>query len=334
MFTRCFFFIFLLISLISITTAYSQCCSTGSPVGASVYVGVLNRNSLRVVGYYRYSYSDTYFQGSVKSNENNESKYAFYNFSGIGLGYGITKRFTLEVDFGYFFNKVKQHNDIYSQADSIYHGEEKGYGLSNGGVTVKYGAYVNPVKQVEITLGAGFRYPFSFEPQYKEDNNNNKSQLARDVQPSTNAFGASGMLFLNKGFPAITLRLFSINRYDYNFAGNDGYKYGNILLNSLFVSKKIVKYFFGILQVRSEWKTNDQDNGENVINSGFVLLTVSPTLSYSIAGKWNLTALCDIPFYKNYNGKQLTPKYSFALSLSRDFNLARKSKAKDIKTIQ
>jgi len=64
------------------------------------------------------------------------------------------------------------------------------------------------------------------------------------------------------------------------------------------------------------------------------LLTASPTLSYSIAGKWNITALCDIPFYKNYNGTQMTPKYSFALSLSRDFNLARKPKATgEIKTV-
>lgn len=328
---RSFFFLLFLISLISTETTFSQCCSTGSPVGASVYVGVLNRNSLRVTGYYRYSYSDTYFQSSGKTNENNDLKYASYNFSGVGLGYGITKRLTIEADFGYFFNKIQQHNDIFSEADSIDHGKRKGYGLSNGGVTVKYGAYVKPIQQVEITLGAGFRYPFTFNPQYDKNN----TLLARDVQPSTNAFGVSGMLFLNKGFPAITLRLFSINRYDYNFEGKDGYKFGNILLNSLFVSKKIVNYFFGILQIRSEWKTNDRDNGNKVVNSGFVLLTLSPTLSYSIVGVWNLSLLCDIPFYKNYNGKQLTPKYSFAISLSRDFNLARKSKAtKEIKTIQ
>jgi hypothetical protein len=328
---RNIFFFFFLISLFSTETTFSQCCSTGSPVGASVYVGVLNRNSLRVVGYYRYSYSDTYFQGSGKTDENNELKYAYYNFSGIGLGYGITKRLTLEADFGYFFNKVQQHNDIFSEADSIDHGKRKGYGLSNGGVTLKYGAFIKPAQQVEITIGAGFRYPFSFDLQYDKNN----TLLSRDVQPSTNAFGASGMLFLNKGFPSITLRVFSINRYDYNFEGKDGYKYGNILLNSVFVSKKIVKYFFGILQVRSEWKTNDQDNGEKVVNSGFVLLTVSPTLSYSIVGKWNLSVLCDIPFYKYYNGKQLTPKYSFAVSLSRDFNLAKKPKAvKEINTIR
>jgi hypothetical protein len=314
----------LFISLFLVKPAFPQCCSTGSPVGASVYVGVLNKNTLRVVGYYRYNYSDTYYQGSSKTNENTALKYAYYNFSGIGFGYGITKRLTLEADFGYFFNKTQQSKDLLLSDSTIFNYKVNGYGLSNGGITVKYGVFVKPAKQLEITLGAGFRYPFSTNPQMVDG-----VQLNRDVQSSTNAFGASGMFFFNKGFPSITLRLFSINRYDYNFEGSDGYKYGNILLNSLFLSKKIVKYFFGILQVRSEWKTNDYDNtlGEKVVNSGFVLLTVSPTLSYSIAGKWNVTALCDIPVYKYYNGKQMTPKYSFALSLSRDFDLGKKPKA-------
>ena len=274
-----------------------------------------------MVGYYRYNYSDTYFEGSGKTNENTALKYAAYNFSGIAFGYGITKRLTLEADFGYFFNKTQQSKDIRLSASTLLNYKIKGYGFSNGGITVKYGIFVKPAKQVEITLGAGFRYPFSTNPQMVDG-----VELNRDVQPSTNAFAASGMLFFNKGFPSITLRLFSINRFEYNFEGKDGYKYGNILLNSVFVSKKIVKYFFGILQIRNEWKTNDLDNGNKVVNSGFVLLTLSPTLSYSIAGKWNLTALCDIPVYKYYNGKQMTPKYSVALSLSRDIDLGRKPK--------
>ena len=290
-------------------------------MGASVYVGVLRRNTLRTVAYYRYNYSDTYFQGSGKTNENTALKYASYNFSGIGIGYGVTKRLTVEADFGYFFNKTQQSKDLFLSDSTVLTFKEKGYGLSNGGITLKYGVFVAPAKQVEITLGAGFRYPFTTNPQMVDG-----VQLNRDVQPSTNAFGASGMFFYNKGFSSITLRVFSINRYDYNFEGKDGYKYGNILLNSLFVSKKIIKYFFAILQVRNEWKTNDRDNGTNVVNSGFDLVTVSPTLSYSIAGRWNVTALCDIPVYKYYNGKQMTPKYSFALSVSRDFNLGRKPK--------
>ena len=312
-------------SVFSALPCVAQCCSTGSPVGASVYVGVLGKNYLRAITYYRHSYSDTYYEGSGKTTDNVDLANSSYNFAGIAVAYGITKRLTIETDAGYYFDKTQNHNNPLVP-------QSKGYGMSNGSVTLKYGAFIKPASQVEITAGAGFRYPFTLNPQYIDGH-----QVSRDLQPSTNAFGASAMLFLNKGFPSITLRIFSINRYDYNFRiKNDyiqqtDYKYGNILLNSIFVSKKIMKYFFGIIQIRNEWKTNDQDyantndeGGNKVINSGFDLVTVSPQLSYSIVGKWNLTILCDIPVYKYYNGKQMTPKYSFAVSLTRDFNLGKK----------
>ena len=299
----------------------AQCCSTGSPVGASVYVGVLGKNYLRVITYYRHSYSDTYYEGTQKTTENVQLANSFYNFAGAALAYGITKRLTVEAEAGYYFNKTQNFKGIDFQT--------KGYGMSNGNVTLKYGAYINPAKQVEITVGAGMRYPFTTNPQEIDG-----VQLNRDVQPSTNAFGASGLFFINKGFPSITLRLFSINRYDYNFRDKSDYRYGSILLNSLFVSKKLFKYCFGIVQFRSEWKTNDVDFGiladqgsNKVTNSGYNLLTITPQFSYSVAGLWNITLLYDFPVYKNYNGKQMTPSYSFAISLTRDINLKKQPKA-------
>jgi len=296
----------------------AQCCSTGSPVGASVYVGVLGKNYLRAITYYRHSFSDTYYQSDHKSTENVQLSNSSFNFAGIGLAYGVTKRLTVEFEAGYYFNKTQNFKNIDYQAN--------GYGLSNGILIFKYGTIIRPVQQIELTSGFGIRFPFTTNPQVVDG-----VQLNRDVQPSTNSFGLSEMIFFNKGFPAITLRLFSINRYEYNFADKNNYKYGNTLLNSIFVSKKIAKYFFGILQVRSEWKTNDKDfdhtnteGGDKVINSGFYLLTLSPQLSYSVVGKWNVTVSYDIPMYKYYNGKQMTPKYSFAVSLTRDFNLGKK----------
>jgi hypothetical protein len=293
--------------------AFPQCCSTGSPVGASVYVGVLEKNSLRFIGYYRHNYSDSYYQGESRTTENNQLSHSSYNFTGLTIGYGITKRLTLETDFGYFINKTQ----VFSTIDY----QETGYGLSNGGVTLKYGALLIPAKQIELTAGAGFRYPFSSKPQEIDG-----VQLSRDVQPSTNAFAVSGMLFFNKGFPSLTMRVFTINRYDHNFADPLNYKYGDLLLNSLFVSKQIVKNFLGIIQVRSEYRQPDQDTHEVRVNTGNWLLLVVPQLSYAIAGKWNLSVLCDIPVYKNYTGKQLTPTYSFAMSLSRDINLTKSQK--------
>ena len=186
-----------------------------------------------------------------------------------------------------------------------------------------------------MTAGAGFRYPFTTKPQVIDG-----VQLSRDVQPSTNAFAVNAMLFFNKGWPSVGIRLFTLNRFEYNFADKLKYQYGSVLLNSIFFSKKIIPYFFAILQVRGEWRTHDNDfndvyeNGSSVRpNSGNYLLILSPQLSYSIAGKWNLSVLYDIPVYKYYNGKQLTPKYSFAVSVSHDFDLNRKKPKVDIETL-
>jgi hypothetical protein len=301
-------------------TVHAQCCSTGSPVGASVYVGILGKNYLRVATFYRHSYSDKYYEGDSHA-DNNPLQSANYNFTGLAFGYGLTRRLTLEMDFGYFINKTQVYLD-----NNVFNGmKTTGYGLSNGGVNLKYGIFVKPAKQIELTAGAGFRYPFTFDPQMV-----NGIQLNRDIQPSTNAFSANALVFFNIGFPSVTMRLFTTNRYDYNFPGKGStdttrYKYGNILLNSVFVSKKIAKYFFGILQVRNEYKTHDTYGGKTEVNTGYEILYLSPQLSYSIAGKWNITVVFDMPVYKNYTGRQLTPSYSYAISLSRDFNLGRKA---------
>ena len=67
-----------------------QCCSTGSPVGASVYVGVLGKNYLRAISYYRHSYSDTYYEKDHKTTENTALYNSSYNFAGIAVAYGVT----------------------------------------------------------------------------------------------------------------------------------------------------------------------------------------------------------------------------------------------------
>jgi hypothetical protein len=302
----------IIVSLVlNFSLSFSQCCSTGSPVGASIYVGVLNKNSFRFNLFYRHSYSDTYFQGNSKTEEGVILNFSSYNFTGLSFSYGIARRLTAEADFGYFIDKTQDFKYIDYQ--------EKGHGLSNGGLTFKYAAYIRPLQQIEFTLGAGFRFPFTFEPQEVDG-----VRLSRDVQPSTNSFGLNAFLFFNKGFNNINLRLFTINRFEYNFEDHYDYQYGPVVLNSIFVSKRIVPRFFGVLQVRSEYRGKDKDQGETRDNSGNYLLVLSPQLSYSIAGKWNITLVYDQPIYKNYQGKQLTPKYSIALGLSRDLDFSKK----------
>jgi hypothetical protein len=186
---------------------------------------------------------------------------------------------------------------------------------------LKYGLWVNPSQNIEMNAGAGFKFPFSLKSQYIDN-----VRLPRDIQPSTAAFGFTSQLFFSKGFPTISLRLFTLNKYEIYGSNIDKYRYGNLLMNSVYVSKKIAKNFYGVLQARSDYRLHDHDSRGLVENSGSVVVFITPHLSYSIVGKWHVDILADIPVCKNYDGKQITPKYSFAVSLTRDFNLNRKKK--------
>jgi hypothetical protein len=303
--------VFLLISaLLAGNSTLAQCCSTGSPVGASTHVGVLNKNAIRVITFYRHSFSDIYYKGTSPSEDLVDmSDDAHYDFGGLTVEYGLTHRLTIQADAGYFFNKVVNfHNTLLT--------DQNGKGMSNGNFLLKYGLYIDPAKLVEITLGAGLKYPFTRQPATAP----NGSALQLDARPSTNAFGFISTLLLSKEFAPITLRTFMLNRFEYNGFNINDYQTGMLYINSLFISKKIVKRLFGILQLRNEIHGKDIQDGIEETNTGYYLMVLTPQISYSIAGLWNLSLLYDIPVYKNYQGKQLTPDYSYAISLSRDFS--------------
>jgi len=293
--------------------AFSQCCSTGSPVGASTQVGVLNKNALRVVIFYRHSYSDTYYKGSKPSTDTlNMTDNAHYDFVGMTLEYGLTHKMTLQADVGYFFDKlVNFHNPALT--------DHNGKGMSNGTLMLKYGLWVDPANLIEITAGAGLKFPFSRQPQTAP----NGTLLQLDARPTTNAFGAAALLLLSKEFSDISLRTFMLNRFEYNGFNINNYQTGKLYINSLFVSKKVAKRLFGIVQLRNEFHGKDVQDGEKETNTGYHLMVLTPQVSYSIAGLWNLSVLYDVPVFKNYQGKQLTPSYSYAISLTRDFSSCR-----------
>lgn len=299
----------LFILLLQGHSSMAQCCSTGSPVGASTYVGVLNKNTIRATTFFRHSYSETYFEGAKPSDDTQDmANNAHYSFSGLSLEYGVSHKLTAQFDMGYFFSKVVDfRNPVLT--------DHNGKGLSNATVLAKYGLYVNTAKRVEVTAGLGLKFPFSREPMKAP----NGTLLQLDARPSTNAFGIVATLMGSKEFSGFHLRAFIQNRYEYNFANVNEYQSGQLLINSLFVSKRIIPRFFGIVQLRNEIHGKDVQKGEEEVNTGYHLMVLTPQLSYSILGKWNVSLLYDIPVYKNYQGKQLTPQYSWAVSLTRDF---------------
>ena len=122
---------------------------------------------------------------------------------------------------------------------------------------------------------------------------------------------------------------FLLNRYENTFENPQEYRYGQALYTSLFVSKALTTHWSLIIQFRDEWRESDQRFGQSVPSSGGSTLFVAPQINYNALQKWNLSVLADIPFYRNYEGIQLSPKYAFSILLSREFDFSNKPNAEN-----
>ncbi len=306
----------LLITLAIIILSYNrlsaQCCSAGSPVGATVNVGILDKGMLRVSAFYRHNTLDNYFTGTNKAADNyngNVSKTNF-NYTNLNVAYGLTHHMSIEADAGYFMDKTQT---LKNPVGYIL----KGSGFSSASLSLKYCIYNDLANQFELTGGLGFKIPLATElPIY------NGVQLPVEIRPSTGATGYIFQLFLNKGFSEHKFRIFNINRFEYNNTNQFEYRYGAFMINSLFFSKQILNKLAFVLEIRNEWKQQDKDVlPATTINTGNHNIIVSPRLSYSFKNAWFLSALYDMPVYRNYIGTQMALHYSFAFSISKNIKL-------------
>lgn len=284
--------------------AASQCC-TANPVAGNVNVGILNKKSFRAILYYRYNFSDAFYEGSKRSGFN--AKSASYNYTGTILAYGLTNKITLEAELGYFINKSEVLNTI--PAYTL-----KRWGFNNSVISAKHIFYKNGANEIEITGVVGAKIPFNTKPLEVDG-----VQLPQTIHPSTGAYGGVAQLFLYKGYVKQGFRLFLLHRFETNTANAIKYRYGNSYVTSLFFSKSINHYWTGILQVRNESRGKDVRENKTISASGGYTFFLSPQINYSIAQKWNISALTDFPIYRYYNGTQLSNKYAFSVNITRDF---------------
>jgi hypothetical protein len=301
-------FIFVLLAGVDL---FAQCCSPGNPVGGTVNVGILQKNMLRAISFYRYSYSDSYFDGSNPSDFS-FLKHSSYHFAGSSIAFGITDRLNIEQETGYFIRKQQDYN--LEPAFSLH-----GYGFSNGITSLRLNLIKSTAKDIELTIGAGVKYPFS-----KQMLKINNVEMPRDLQPSTGAFGSVANLFLYKKFKS-GLRAFLIQRYEYNGTNLRDYQTGQMLISSLFISKSLDNRWAGILQARHEFRARDIRKDKEISSSGGHLVFLSPQINYSIK-QWNISTLVDFPVFRKYNGVQFATNMAFALNLTRDIKLEKKAK--------
>ncbi|MEI7595878.1 MAG: hypothetical protein WCK02_09040 [Bacteroidota bacterium] len=299
----------LIICLLSFKS-FSQCCSGGSAIGISTNAGLVDKNKLRINTFLKHSYSEVYFNNRKKLENFGNIKNSSFIFQGIVLNYGISHRFNIESETGYFYSKVQNFRKIPAY-------QLKSSGLSNGVLSIKYGVFLNTEKKKELTFALGLKYPFAFEPM-----SFNNVQLPEDLQPGTSAFGFVSNIFYKKTFKR-NYSIFLINRSEYNLKNGDDYIYGAKFRTSLIASHQFLPSLSIMLQMRHEYNLSDYNNDKRMTNTGSQIFVFAPTILTSIKCKWNIALSYEHPFYKSYNGYQLSNQYAFMLSINRDISFRK-----------
>lgn len=270
---------------------------------------------LQINTYYRNATSRGYFEKDHPSDfkfvKNGNS-----NFVGLQLGYGITKRFTADVETGYYINRT-QNFDIYGTSFTL-----NGYGGSAITLSGKYNFIKDTVHDFEFTAGIGVKAPWGTTPLVV-----NGVELSEDVQPSNGAFGLVLRSFLFKEFDRSDVKVFLMNTVTLNSTNPKEYKEGNTYISALFLSKRLIQNLTGICQVRNEIREHAYRHNTLVTSSGGIRFVFIPQLNYTIKQKYNFSVLYELPFYQNYNGIQLRDGNAFSINLNIRLGLSKKANA-------
>jgi hypothetical protein len=291
--------------------AESQCLSSVNPVGGTDNLLVLKKNAFRVIYFYKYGQGTQYFEGSQHADFDLISK-AYYNYSSVMLGYGVSDKLTLELESGYFFNKTQKYN-----VESGY--KLKGSGFSNFVALAKHSIYTDLVKRIFLTASVGAKIPSSRNLQYV-----NHVKLPVEVQPTLGAYGAVFSSSLVKEDSFHGFRYFLTTRAETYLPNNEKYRPGTVVFTSAYVSKHLMFPWLkgdwtAIFQVKNEIRTYDKIDNNRKQSSGSILFFLVPQINYVLLEKWYLSAMVDIPVYQHFNGTQLGAGTGLTLVLSRVF---------------
>lgn len=299
--------------LLLISKAEAQCLSAMNPVGGAENLLALEKNALRAIVFYKGGASHDYYNGSAKSDFNLIDK-AAYNYLSTTLGYGLSPKFTLEFETGFFINKTQFYNTVPEIKLS-------GSGFSNLNFLLKYNFYSDLVNRIYFSSAAGIKIPAS--QKYKSVNH---VELPYQLQPSQGAFG----FILNSSFvkenSAHGMRYFVTNRVEINGVNQKSYIPGTSIFTGFYVSKHLMFQWLkgdwtAIFQLRNEIRLKDKYRGKLNQSTGSCLFFVAPQINYVVNEKWNISTIVDLPVYQYFNGTQLGGGIGFSAVLSRTFSL-------------
>jgi hypothetical protein len=143
--------------------------------------------------------------------------------------------------------------------------------------------------------------------------------LPLDVQPTTGGHDFIHTIFIYRLMRSVGLGLFLTNRFELKGINRDGYRVGDLLSTSFFVTREFGIHWGGIVQLRSERRSLDRRPTGEVPTSGSQKFFLTPQVNYSIGKSVFISGLVDVPIYQNYNLEQLGNSYAFSIAIIKKF---------------
>jgi hypothetical protein len=312
---------------------YGQgCCSggSGSPIAGGASQGVLQERQMEISASYQYLASNKFMVKDKDTTSLFDNLYSNYIYG--RLAYGITDKFTMSVEAGYFINKTQIG---LHKSDTV-----KSGGIGDLLLFPRYSVYTRNTEKTrtEITLGMGFKIPLG---KYNDSTvvftnpKTGQKYYTTDpptIQPTNGAHDFIFYGFLFRGYPEKTFRIFSNVLYIKKGWNPLGEKFGDYASLGLFASKTLFKKLAVTVQVRGEWvgRMKADRNVDllalynvDIHSTGSRRIFFVPQLSFTHK-TLTIYALSEIPLYQYVNGTQVASHYQFTAGISYRFFIKKK----------
>lgn len=316
-----------LFSLVYNQTFSQSCCSggSGSPIAGGSSQGVLQERQVEIAPNYQYTGTNRFMV-----HDRDTAKlfdYLFTNYLYLRFAYGVTKKFTMSIESGYFFNKTQYG---LKKADTI-----TSSGIGDLILFPRYSIYTRNTEKTrtEVTLGLGYKIPlgkYNDSTKVFTDPNSGKNYYTTSpptIQPTTGSQDIIFYGFLYRGYPEKKIRVFGNILYIKKGWNALGQKFGNYASVGLFAGKTFFNKLGVTLQVRGEWvslmkydKTIDMLALYNidVKSTGSKQIFLTPQLNFTHKN-FTIYALREIPLYQYVNGTQVASQVQYTAGMSYRF---------------
>ncbi len=303
----------------------AQCCSSGSgsPLAGGGAQGVLQDGQLDIGSSLQFTSTSKFLHGDSKANDFLDNFHSTYLYN--RLGYGLSSRLTMSVEFGYWLNKTQIG---LNQSDTI-----STSGIGDLILFPRYDLYNNTDEhniRTELTLGLAVKIPtgkFNDSLRKIEPFSGTEYYLRNPpaVQPSTGAIDLLFYTFLFRGYPDENISFFANAMYVRKGWNPLGEKTGDYFGLGLFASKTFFENAGVTLQLRSELVGKTEINKDillyaypnyDVEATGSKKIFFTPQISYSFGVGFSCFVLSDIPIYQYVTKTQIASQFMLNIGFS------------------